>query len=543
MAWHYAQIAFLKAKRNAMAPISTLPNELMTRTFTLYAVESDALFNLKWTMLIYVCRHWHALAQAAHRLWGFIDLRLGGNPDRLYEQIGRSGAAPLTLKMGLYHGWHASIILEHSARICELELAGIAEYVYEVITELPHHNFPILSSLSLDPSYKRQELPEDVVQALPDSLFDGRLPCLRDLSLWSIAFPWESLRGLETLSLSHCGNSSTTLSPSFGGLLEMLTACPQLRNLKLNDIPPPTPEQHYPVVDLPELGWLRLFDDVALCATLLNHLRIPSRTSMHIYPFGVLQGADVRDILVPIRKHIRSPGAQKPLLLQIERTALHCNICLFGDTALPELLDHDSPHSFLILNSHPSSEAAMRQIITKFLKAVPAERITHVDARLASTHSAVSWKTLVQLLPALELIYVQVPTGAIECLNGLCHIERVDPRRDTLPRIRRLHMRILRDMRETGHGIAEAEAVLPVLEEYINLRFTNGSPLETLEIDDWHYLLGAKEESLERMFPLMGCQILRNGVVYDPVKLKESRAKAEAERRVLMAKLGINIEN
>ncbi|KAJ7898659.1 hypothetical protein B0H14DRAFT_2430089, partial [Mycena olivaceomarginata] len=49
-----------------MAPIFSLPTEL------LYVVDSDALFNLKWTKIMYVCRHWRALALAAHVLWACI---------------------------------------------------------------------------------------------------------------------------------------------------------------------------------------------------------------------------------------------------------------------------------------------------------------------------------------------------------------------------------------------------------------------------------------------------------------------------------------
>ncbi|KAJ7467492.1 hypothetical protein FB451DRAFT_1482681, partial [Mycena latifolia] len=75
IAWHYAQIAFLKAKRNALAPICTLPNELLSHIFAVYAVESDALFNLEWTRIMYVCRHWHELVLAAHPLWAFINIQ------------------------------------------------------------------------------------------------------------------------------------------------------------------------------------------------------------------------------------------------------------------------------------------------------------------------------------------------------------------------------------------------------------------------------------------------------------------------------------
>ncbi|KAJ7260353.1 hypothetical protein B0H12DRAFT_381037 [Mycena haematopus] len=537
MAWHYAQIAWLKAKRNAMAPISTLPNELMTRIFTIFAVESDALFNLKWTKIIYVCRHWHALAQAAHPLWSFIDFSGGASADRLYEQITHSGAAPLSLKMTLYDGWYTDLILSHSERIRELELSGIAKHVYEVITKLPDHKFPMLSSLSLDPSYDREELPADFVQALPDVLFDGRLPSLRKLTLKSIAFPSPLLSDLTTISLSECTNLFTSLPPSFDDLLDMLNSSPRLSSLRLDLSNPPTPHQDYPVVDLPELDWLRLSGDVASCAALLDHLRFPPQTSIRIFPFGVHSGADVRNILVPIRKHVRSPGAQKPLLLYIDRSSRHCTMSLFLGTTPRTLLDCNSPQCTLSLNSHPSSEGALRQIITKFLKAIPGS-ITHLDACSASTLGEVPWKTIVPLLPSLETVYVFAHSGATTCLHALRQLEMQDALPQTMPHIRRLHIAVIRDTEEETTTVVRAG-----LEEYVKVRFKNGTPLETLEINDPSYRFCGKvtEESLERMLPLMKGQILRNGVVFDPVALKERRAQREALRREKAAEWGIEI--
>ncbi|KAJ6587526.1 hypothetical protein DFH09DRAFT_1307757 [Mycena vulgaris] len=40
IAWHYAQIALLKAKRNSIAPIRSLPNELLSRIITIYTIDS-----------------------------------------------------------------------------------------------------------------------------------------------------------------------------------------------------------------------------------------------------------------------------------------------------------------------------------------------------------------------------------------------------------------------------------------------------------------------------------------------------------------------
>ncbi|KAJ7112114.1 hypothetical protein C8R44DRAFT_582820, partial [Mycena epipterygia] len=66
------QIALLKAKRNSLPPISSLPNELLTRIFTIYAVESDTLGNLEWAKIMYVCHRWHDVVLVAQPLWAVI---------------------------------------------------------------------------------------------------------------------------------------------------------------------------------------------------------------------------------------------------------------------------------------------------------------------------------------------------------------------------------------------------------------------------------------------------------------------------------------
>ncbi|KAF7351738.1 F-box domain-containing protein [Mycena sanguinolenta] len=540
IAWHYTQIGLLKAKRNAMAPISALPNELMTRIFTIFAAESNSLFNLKWTKIIYVCHHWYALAQAAHPLWGYIDLSSGGKYNWMYAQFRRSGAAPLSVKIALYEGWHTDHILSHSDRIHELQLTGEAKHVYDMITRMPNHNFPMLSSLSLDPSYKLQDLPVDFVQALPNALFDGRLPSLRELKLISIAFPPRSLSDLTTLSLSDCNDSSTGLRMAFGDVLDMLSSSPRLCSLKLNGISPPITHQDYPTLDLPDLDHLRLRGMVTACTAMLNHLRFSAQTNVHILPWGIGSGVDVRDILVPIRKHIRSPGAQTPFLLHIDRDPGHCALSLCRRTECHSSFDCDSACA-LLLNSHPSSEAALRQIIAKFLKAIP-ESVTHLDVCLGSNLGEASWKAIVPLLPALETVYIYVYPSAGAGLRALNELESLDPVRRTFPSVRHLYVSAFR------HLDVEDETVTMVrtgLEGYVRARFDNGTPLETLEFEDQHcrFAFGdAVEESLERMFPLMQGQILRNGVLYDPVKLKKEREEQAALVRARMLELGLEID-
>ncbi|KAF7343671.1 F-box domain-containing protein [Mycena sanguinolenta] len=529
LAWHGAQIALLKAKRNALAPISVLPNELMIRIFTIFAVEFDALFDLKWTKIIYVCRHWHAFALAAHPLWSYIDLSSGQIPDRLYQQLRRSGTAPLSLKIPPYGGSYTDLILSNSERIRELDLESDAQQVYSVINGLSIHNFPILSSLSLNPGHQPEEgLPGDFVLALSDALFDGRLPSLRQLKLVYIAFPSRLVSGLTTLSLTECHDSSTSLLPILCDLLSMLSSCPRLSWLELDPIPALTLNQDLIVVDLPELERLCLDGDVASCTALLNHLQTPPRTLMTLFPSDAHSAISVRDLLVPLHRHIQRLGAaEKPLLFHIDRGPTHCTLAFCRGTVLHDSFNCDSARA-LSLNSHPSTEGALRQIMTKFLKAIP-ESITHLDACSASDLRDVSWKNMMSLLPALETVFVLVHSSATLCLQAPTQIEALYAAQPTFPRIRHLHLCALRNTEEDA-----AARVRTLLEVYVKARFTNGTPLKTLEIEDKYHRIASQTpagESLDRMFALLGGKILRNGIVYDPVKIMQQREEWAAFQR------------
>ncbi|KAF7360993.1 F-box domain-containing protein [Mycena sanguinolenta] len=501
IAWHYAQIALLKAKRNAIAPIRRLPNELMIRILTIVAVESDTLFDLRWTKLMYVCRHWHGLALAAQPLWAFVDIQWRGGLERLYGQLDRSGAAPLTLKMDLDKStpYYLEIILEHSERIRELQLGGESQQVYKLIGRLTSYKFPILSSLSLDASRHLDQLQEDIVRDIPEAILCGGLPSLRELKLDSIGFPWTSLSGLTILALTSCLDSSATSARTFHGLLDMLSSCPQLQTLRLEiTIPPPLPDQLYATVELSALAWLFLRERVVSCEMLLNHLRIPPTAAIQLLPLGVRAGVDIRALLVPIRRQMRTIGTRTPVMFKISRpTALYCTMTVCVDTAPRTFIDYDSPDCPFSLDCRPRTETTLREILRKVLKAVPSESITHLEGRDGFEVRSVTWRAAIELLPSLDTIYLQLNPGGTNCINALLDIETRDPEHERFPLVRRLHIRLVRLERE----IEPIVTFLNALEEFLQKCRANGNSLGALEFDDRFYMLGGTGQCFGASFP------------------------------------------
>ncbi|KAJ6460868.1 hypothetical protein DFH09DRAFT_1229502 [Mycena vulgaris] len=528
ISWHYTQISMLKAKRNSLAPICSLPNELLSRILTIYAVESKTLSNLKWTKIMLVCHHWHDLALAAHSLWAFIELGWNHRDHfRMWRQIDRSGVAPLTVKIDACDSSNTLAILQNSERLYSVELAGKATHILDFASRLPQHNFPILRRLYLDP--QREEILDGA--AIADSVFNGAMPCLRELSLKFFALPWRSLRGLERLALTQCSDSTTSTPPTFDDLLNMLASSPQLQTLKLDQIiPPPILEKDYPIIDVANLSHIHLRDHVDLCATLLAHLNFPSTTQVALYPSPVRSGVDVRQLLIPIRKHVRAAGAPIPKLLQLECPSGSHGVgigyfltTIRRTTSRPNILE---PGGLLSLNSHPINENGLRQIMAKVLKALPCEGITHLDTGGATHLTETSWKAALQRLPALEMVYLLCNVGASTVLRALLQIERSEPAvRQLYPRVRSIHLFAAVWKRE-GHVIQE---MLLLLKAFLVLCHDQGTPVQVLEIEELDECLQMEEDQWEELFALVGRKMIRNGAAYDPVERRKMQARWDEE--------------
>ncbi|KAJ7202630.1 hypothetical protein GGX14DRAFT_653894 [Mycena pura] len=537
LAWHYAQIAVLTEKHNAFVPILRLSNELLARILTIYAAESDCLFNLKWTRVLFVCRRWHelALASAARPLWSFIAIRFQSfncSVHRVSTQLRRSGDYPLTIKIKLYES-NACIdsILNQAERIRSLHVTGVATYVYHLIDRLTALSLPILHSLTLDPSYKQDELPGSIVKALPDVIFDGKLPNLCELTLTSIAFPWRLMGNLVALCLSHSDNSVKSTPSNFPDLMLMLESCPRLRTLELDSVlPSPGPHEHHSPVDLPFLELLHLHETVATCTALLAYLRFPSTSTVELKPQNVHIGADIKDVLIPLHKCIRSRiiSALRIVAFWIEEDSGREGYCVMSFNFHTPARRSGS----LTLTCHPRNQRTVRQIMKKAIKTSPSLSITHLDIECATNISEASWKGALKLLRAVQLVRLQAHGGGLNFVRALSAMETADPLYTTFPRILHLHTRV--------SGSQRWKDMIPdflhALEDYLRTRLAKRNMLETLELKDdlFRYLL-KHEEEIERLFYMMqgAGTLLYNGALFDPVQAREEREKMEDELRDL----------
>ncbi|KAJ7149649.1 hypothetical protein C8R46DRAFT_1358718 [Mycena filopes] len=546
IAWHLAQIALLKAQRNSIAPISRLPNELLARIITIYAVESETLFDLGWAKVVtHVCQRWYAVARAEQSLWSFIDIGYGGRWGRFYRQLDRSGVAPLTIKIPHCNSpYYIDIVLDHSARIAALDLSGETQHIHHFLAELPNHRFPMLVSLGLDAKQQGVTDPPGLVADLPAIVLDGSMPKLKELKLALINLPWRSVRGLESLSLTKCNDSGGSALQTFDMLFSMLELCPQLKTLKLEEVFPNELDYHGPQISLPNLTSIYLRDHVLLCWMVLRHLTFPLDAHVQLYALALRTGADAREILVPMSRRLRAPSAPRPPLLMVRchgspnSAPSYCTFSAHLEPTPWDFFSKTNPAVFS-LNTHPSGGHALRQIMTKVVKAMPLAHITHLDVRMASYLTEGSYRALFQLLPALETVFIMGDASASNILHALVEVERLDPERRRYRRPAHLHF-LATYLDETPDVLP---ALLDALDAYLRLCHGLGTPLPILEIEERLYPWARYEKRLEALFPLVGKKMVRDGVVYDPVKRARELKADRAVHRLHLRAHGIEVED
>ncbi|KAJ7737552.1 hypothetical protein B0H16DRAFT_1325845, partial [Mycena metata] len=293
------KVALLKAERNSLAPIATLPNELLVRILVAFTAGTALSMRQPSTLakLIFVCRHWANIIAAFPTLWDEITLWSLPSRRSLEAQLLRSGVAPVGIYILQFSSFHYTpLILANVARIKALDLAGERSDLVEFLQAMQEVDFPMLRSLALIAYESAQPVPD---VHLPRDLF-RRMPSLCNLELREIDAPWEYLPPLRSLRLSVKHTSSLNPFP-LPVLFNLLKSSPTLHTLKLDLAIQAGSVNSSLRVDLPQLKLLHLSTMLGHCEDLINRLTFPASTRLLLYPEYIRTVEDIRHILVPIR--------------------------------------------------------------------------------------------------------------------------------------------------------------------------------------------------------------------------------------------------
>ena len=319
-------IRALKYRRNALAPISSLPTEVTTLIFSFLRATSTPDKKpdpdpLAWLRVTHVCHQWREIALNQPLFWSHINFTNLSSVGAA-EILARAKTAPLYLEARFpCSQWDDARSSRFSAfqeklqacvsRICHLRFSADISQFHETLERLTSPA-PTLERLSLTcGGHSYSEL--EVV-----SLFGGITPRLSCLELREFNINWTSplLRGLRCLDIR-----SPSEFPSLSVWLDALDEMPQLKMLTLlwaspaGDDAGPIPFDVQRIATLPSLTHFNISDPPRDCAFALAHLDLPALTCLIVKTtfYRPSIGSNVRDVFPYIAQHAHGSQDTQPL--------------------------------------------------------------------------------------------------------------------------------------------------------------------------------------------------------------------------------------
>ena len=332
----------LKRRRNKLAPISSLPTEVIATIFTLSreSIQKPLSSLLKerpdprsdrlpWFRVAHVCHHWREIALNQPFFWNHVNFILFSSAGAA-EILTRARTVPLHFQARVPIGhWNdarfsafRNELQAHIADICHLDIKAEYSHLRKTLEGLVSPA-PTLEYLGLScEAYKTRHIPSPV--SVPDNIFDGITPRLSSLVLQNCNISWKSplLRGLKRLEIELPFET-----PDLSVWLDMLGEMAQLKELTLHwaipDFPHDAslPSDVERIVTLPSLAHLDISDYAKECGLALAHLFLPALTRLHIKAkSGQLDGADVQETLPFVRRHAHGLQCTRPLQSMLVRS-------------------------------------------------------------------------------------------------------------------------------------------------------------------------------------------------------------------------------
>ncbi|KAI0067622.1 hypothetical protein BV25DRAFT_1819014 [Artomyces pyxidatus] len=554
------EIISLKVQRNAISPISFLPDELLFRIILQYALSGD-VFSGHWVKVMLVCRRWYDVALSHAQLWSYISDSSRRSYD-IWEMLERSGDCSLscTFRHLGESGYLVQAVLEkHMYRVRSLKIHCMEKLLPLLFKE--GHRWPILEHLALE-SWGSNNT------HLPPSIFEHGMPRLHSLELNHIGISgWHCFSNLTNLSLSQ-GHERAFPSPSFDELLAILRRSPSIREIQLHNYLPDdeavfaTLDQIYTQISPIELWHLEHLDLVARFESvdaLLRCVILAPTASLHLIVRGIYEGWEIPSLLVPIHRHLRQPGAPALRSLNLKCTP-HTYASITADAALKyesDLLVNDRrPHFNLI--THPSQQTACRTVFTKVLNALPLDNAEHVTLTSAYGHelSTATWRTVFRHLPCTKVVRIGVNEGMIAVLEGIMDAIKRCPQGLWGARRRRAarglfawptHLSLMA-LNDGGTGVPDPvaqkhyyDSLVRLLSEYRDM----DAPLKpagvcwpTLEIDSIRYGYLMCYQYRDALFAVVQ-NLIVDGKPWDPVSYRKSLKAIRREAKKIREEYGI----
>ncbi|KAG2036935.1 hypothetical protein BDR03DRAFT_1092245 [Suillus americanus] len=300
----------LRLRRNGLAPISGLPNEILTVIFE-YLEEEERLDGYDsedipaCVTVTHVCRHWRNVALECPTLWRFISFY---SPFWLDVMLERSKEIPLVVKYSTPMPLDDCLekVLSHLPRIEYLEFRSWSCDVGQVMDLLSSQPAPMLKTFKFwarDAAF----LPTGPISG---PIFQGQVPLLRDVEVDYCDLSWSlcTFGGLRTLRVEG------TRLPD---LLSALRCMPALEQLTLDSIEC-NETMHFDEVPLARLKHIKLYaTSFRTAIPVFAHLALPVDVKISLRLFSIRGPKTFSDLFSAIYKH---PGGSGHVLRSLHAT-------------------------------------------------------------------------------------------------------------------------------------------------------------------------------------------------------------------------------
>ncbi|KAH9041361.1 hypothetical protein EDB85DRAFT_1475252 [Lactarius pseudohatsudake] len=324
----------LRHRRNALAPISSLPSEILAPIFSFLRFPTSGTsplgretdYDLSWLRVAHVCHEWREVALDHPFFWSHVDFTTL-TPAGATEILARAKSVPLYLEAYIPNGPRISSFEKelqvHVSHICHLAIRTGATHLQGVLKGLVSPA-PTLEYLSLSSEKFQGKIDGRPFAPVPVTLFEGSTPRLSRLELRYCDISWKSplFRGLKHLKMSRV---SADARPRLSFWLDALDEMPQLKTLTLHSAPPMTSSFPFDVeraATLPSLTHLDISASPGGCGLVLAHLVLPALTSLYLTAFSRRRnGGDVQRMLPYVARHAHGPQDMRPL----QSAFIQCN--------------------------------------------------------------------------------------------------------------------------------------------------------------------------------------------------------------------------
>ncbi|KAH9987712.1 hypothetical protein BJV77DRAFT_772829 [Russula vinacea] len=468
----------LKARRNALSPISRLPPEILATIFSLLPPSAwvTKAGNLARICVAHVCRRWRETTLNHPRLWSDINFSKL-TPDGMAEILARTQRIPLHLEVDANRwrtGQFDTFVEQLEAHISHIRYLSISGHLHTSLNQVIS-SVPTLESLSLSHEHHRYRLPH----VNPVNLSSCIAPRLTSLELVNCDISWESplLKGLRTLKI--CGPSADT-RPGLQDWMDALTEMPQLETLILHSATPPAlhaaPLLSQPsrTATLPSLTGFHISASAGDCALALAHLVLPALSWLHVDAESGEED-DVRLAIPYVARHVYERQDTEPLrsiLINDQRKRVKIvawNMTVKADA--PNTLFRASGPARLVFTApcgswnHEMANAIFDLLVTR----LPVNSVSTLTTQNRTRLSREFWLSHASRLPLLERVLL-VPTALMAFRHMLA--EDAPPDGPRLPLLTKL----------TLVGVTLTPITTLHLRNMLMKREQQGVPLEVLDL-------------------------------------------------------------